>query len=151
MNPDSKRADTETGAIGGEVTTAAGGSLVGARGASGLAGRSGGKIPSIRAAGTWNDPGHPGCTRKIALSGGKAFITGADEDGKKWKVTGELVGNSIVVDFTPKGGPAGVEAKYVIDKGLVFPDGNVWTKASTQKVATLSVSGTDAFDGEASA
>jgi len=52
-----------------------------------------------------------------------------DEDGKKWKVTGELVGNSIIIDFTPKGGPKGVEAKYVQGKGLVFPDGNVWTKA----------------------
>jgi len=50
-----------------------------------------------------------GCTRKIQLAGNKAIITGADEDGKKWKVTGELKSDSIIVDFTPKGGPKDVE------------------------------------------
>jgi hypothetical protein len=129
LTPQNKQISPETGAIGGEVTLANGGSLVGASGAATAAGRGGGKIPTIRAAGTWNDPAHPGCTRKIALSGSTAIITGADEDGKKWKVKGELKGNSIIVDFTPKGGPAGVEAKYVLGKGLVFPDGNIWTKA----------------------
>merc|ERR1719313_387814 len=122
-NQDGKRAD-ENGAMGGD-----GFSLVTAKGAPGLASRAGGNIPSIRAAGTWYDPAHPGCTRKIQLSGKKAFITGADEDGKKWKVTGEIKGDSLVIDFTPKGGPKDVEAKYVIGKGLVFPDGNVWSKA----------------------
>ena len=43
------------------------------------------------------------------------------------KVKGTVDGNSIIVDFTPKGGPSGVEAKFVVGKGLVFPDGNVWT------------------------
>jgi len=122
-NQDGKRVDV-AGATGGEGFT-----LVGTKGAAAGAGRSGGKIPTIRAAGTWNDPAHPGCTRKIQLAGNKAIITGADEDGKKWKVTGELKSDSIIVDFTPKGGPKDVEAKYVIGKGLVFPDGNVWTKA----------------------
>jgi len=101
----------------------------GSKGAPTQAGRGGGKIPEIRVAGTWNDPAHPGCTRKIAVNGSKAFISGADEDGKKWKVTGEVKGKSIIVDFTPKGGPKDIEAKYVIGKGLVFPDGNVWSKA----------------------
>jgi hypothetical protein len=123
VNGQNKR-ENEFGAIGGE-----GFSLVEAKGAPGLSGRAGGKIPTIRAAGVWNDPAHPGCKRKIQLAGTKAIITGADEDGKPWKVTGQLEGNSIIVDFTPKGGPKGVEAKYVIGKGLVFPDGNVWTKA----------------------
>jgi hypothetical protein len=122
-NQDGKRYD-QGGASGG-----AGFSLVTSSGAPGLAGRSGGKIPTIRAAGTWKDPAHPGCTRKIQLSGNTAFISGADEDGKPWKVKGQIQGNSIFVDFTPKGGPSGVEAKFVIGKGLVFPDGNVWSKA----------------------
>ena len=72
--------------------------------------------------------GHPGCTRKIVLQGSKAIITGADEDGKPWKVVGTVDNQSIFVDFTSKGGPANVEAKYVVGKGIVFPDGNVWTK-----------------------
>ena len=41
-----------------------------------------GNIPSVRLAGKWSDPMHPGCARKIQLSAGKAFIAGADEDGK---------------------------------------------------------------------
>merc|ERR1712078_67650 len=110
------------GASGGQKTNAAGGSLIGSKGAPTQAGRGGGKIPEIRVAGTWNDPAHPGCTRKIAVNGSKAFISGADEDGKKWKVTGEVKGKSIIVDFTPKGGPKDIEAKYVIGKGLVFPE-----------------------------
>merc|ERR1719472_423057 len=126
-NQDGKSTDA-FGATGGQKTVANGGSLVGTKGAF-QAGRSGGKIPEIRVAGTWNDAAHPGCTRKIAVNGSKAFISGADEDGKKWKVTGEVKGKSIIVDFTPKGGPADIEAKYVIGKGLVFPDGNVWSKA----------------------
>jgi hypothetical protein len=130
-NQDGKSTDVVLGgggATGGQKTVANGGSLVGTKGAF-QSGRSGGKIPEIRVAGTWNDAAHPGCTRKIAVNGSKAFISGADEDGKKWKVTGEVKGKSIIVDFTPKGGPADVEAKFVIGKGLVFPDGNVWSKA----------------------
>lgn len=58
-------------------------SLTGSPGsASALNGRKGGNIPSIRLAGKWSDPMHPGCTRKIQLSAGKAFIAGSDEDGK---------------------------------------------------------------------
>lgn len=144
-------------------------SLLGSSGAPGQAGRKGGTIPKIRTSGTWNDPAHPGCTRKIVVQGKTAFISGADEDGKPWcvsvsqtryalrrpahhpllsasrsfkhhrltrffrslrpyrKVKGTVDGNSIIVDFTPKGGPSGVEAKFVVGKGLVFPDGNVWT------------------------
>lgn len=58
-------------------------SLTGSPGsASALNGRKGGNIPSVRLAGKWSDPMHPGCARKIQLSAGKAFIAGADEDGK---------------------------------------------------------------------
>merc|ERR1719380_60053 len=131
-NQDGKNTDLVAGgggASGGQKTNASGGSLIGSKGAPTQAGRGGGKIPEIRVAGTWNDPAHPGCTRKIAVNGSKAFISGADEDGKKWRVTGEVQGKSIIVDFTPKGGPKDIEAKYVIGKGLVFPDGNVWSKA----------------------
>merc|ERR1712139_114753 len=58
-NQAGKRTD-DAGATGGE-----GFSLVSARGAGSLNGRTGGKKSYLRAAGTWNDPAHPGCTRKI--------------------------------------------------------------------------------------
>lgn len=94
-----------------------------------LAARKGGAIPSIRIAGKWADPSHPGCTRKIQLAGNKAFINGADEDGKPWKAVGIIAGDDVVIDFSGKGGPTDVKATFVIGKGIVFPDGNVWTKA----------------------
>ncbi|KOO32147.1 hypothetical protein Ctob_015260 [Chrysochromulina tobinii] len=106
-------------------------SLTGSPGsASALNGRKGGNIPSIRLAGKWSDPMHPGCTRKIQLSAGKAFIAGSDEDGKPWKVVGTVTGNDIIIDFSPKGGPKDVKATFVIGKGITFPDGNVWSRIS---------------------
>lgn len=103
--------------------------IIGANAASNQAGRKGGTIPKIRVSGTWLDPGHPGCTRKIAIAGNKAIITGADEDQKPWKVVGLIDGNDIIIDFSPKGGPKDVTAvfKTGVNK-IVFPDGNVWSK-----------------------
>ena len=97
-------------------------------GASSLRGRKGGEKSTARLAGTWKDPGHPGCVRKVQLAGNKAFIKGIDEDGKPWKAVGLISGNDVTIDFTAKGGPADVTATYVVGKGLVFPDGNVWSK-----------------------
>jgi len=81
--------------------------------------------------GTYEDPLHAGCKRTVALLGPRDYqIDGADEDGKPWKVLAKRSGPStFVVDFTPKGGPAGVEAKQDPKTGgLKFPDGNVWKK-----------------------
>ena len=86
-------------------------------------------VAGVRLGGTYSDPQHPGCKRKITLIGtNKVLIDGADEDGKPWKVRGTYEGKTITVDFTPKGGPAGVTATYSIAGGLTFPDGNTWKK-----------------------
>lgn len=106
-------------------------SITGSAGdAANLGSRKGGNIPSARLAGTWNDPAHPGCTRKVQLAGNKAFIKGADEDGKPWKAVGVISGNDVTIDFSGKGGPSDVQAIYIVGKGLTFPDGNVWTRTS---------------------
>ena len=102
-------------------------SLIGT-GASNVASRKGGVKPKIRVSGTWKDPQHPGGYRKITLVGTNVVVNGADEDGKPWKVQGQLKGNSIILDFTPKGGPKDVEGKYIVGKGIQFPDGNTWYK-----------------------
>ena len=96
--------------------------------AASLGSRKGGAISNARLAGKWSDPGHPGCKRKIQLAGNKAFITGADEDGKPWKVKGVYSGKGMLIDFTAKGGPKDVLATWN-GIGLVFPDGNVWMKS----------------------
>jgi len=95
--------------------------------AASLGSRKGGAISNARLAGKWSDPGHPGCKRKIQLAGNKAFITGADEDGKPWKAVGIVDGMDVVIDFSSKGGPTDLKATYVVGKGIAFPDGNVWT------------------------
>ena len=58
-------------------------------------------------------------------------IDGADEDGKPWKVSAVKASGGLTVDFTAKGGPAGVFAKQLAKTGdIKFPDGNIWKKLS---------------------
>ena len=46
----------------------------------------------------------------------------------KWSAIARVTSDSeIVVDFSEKGGPADVTAKWD-ENGIVFPDGNKWTK-----------------------
>lgn len=48
-----------------------------------------------------------------------------------WKVTGKVGRSNVdaVIDFSPKGGPKDLTAKFE-SGGIVFPDGNKWTKVS---------------------
>ena len=50
----------------------------------------------------------------------QAIIRGADEDGTPWKVTGKVSGSEMIVDFSPKGGPKAVPAKWN-GLGIQFP------------------------------
>ena len=87
-----------------------------------------GEAAGVRFAGTYSDPNHPCCPRKVQLAGTNVIITGRDEpDGKEWKVKGKPYGRALLLDFSSKGGPADVVAKWT-GLGLAFPDGNVWTK-----------------------
>ncbi|KAJ1461741.1 hypothetical protein M885DRAFT_506832, partial [Pelagophyceae sp. CCMP2097] len=92
--------------------------------------------------GTYTDPNHPGCTRRVAAISGTKFasVYGADEDGKPWVAKAAVAcpgyngvdAPQLIVDFTPKGGPADVAAVFSSTGGLTngkltFPDGNVWS------------------------
>lgn len=47
-----------------------------------------------------------------------------------WKVTGKTKGkDEAILDFSSKGGPADLLGKWD-GSGIVFPDGNKWTKLS---------------------
>lgn len=47
-----------------------------------------------------------------------------------WKIQGKLKSNTeATIDFSPKGGPGNLLAKFDQD-GIVFPDGNKWTKVT---------------------
>ena len=106
--------------------------------------------------GDYDDPNHPGCLRQVKVVGAPikgdgtrspypvVEIKGWDgpRDGSKscegglrpeqrsdlWTVTGQLkTRTDAVLDFSSKGGPTNLAAQWD-GSGIVFPDGNKWTK-----------------------
>ena len=102
--------------------------------------------------GDYDDPNHPGCLRQVKVVGAPLRadgtrskypvieVTGYDgKNGEKicsdrptredlWKIQGKLLSRTeAVIDFEPKGGPKSLKAVFESD-GIVFPDGNKWTK-----------------------
>ena len=58
--------------------------------------------------------GTPGCTN--------------GEDTREWSLSGVVKGEGeILIDFSTKGGPANVLGKWT-GKGVLFPDGNTWSR-----------------------
>ena len=85
-----------------------------------------GEAAGVRLGGTYVLPS--GSNAKVTLQGAKAIVTGTDEvGGKPWKVKGQFSGKRMLLDFTPKGGPADVLVTWN-GIGLAFPDGTVWKK-----------------------
>jgi hypothetical protein len=92
-------------------------------------------------AGSYSDPNHPGCARLVVLDGegaGGAMVSGEDGDeGSEdcanpvpWGPLDAVIdGDSIEIDFSPKGGPSDLTASYDLDRdGILFSDGNLWAK-----------------------
>lgn len=104
--------------------------------------------------GDYDDPNHPGCLRQVKVVGAplradgsrSAYpvmeITGYDGSGsgatcterptreQLWKIQGTVKSNNqALIDFSPKGGPSNLLGKFE-DGGIVFPDGNKWTKVA---------------------
>jgi hypothetical protein len=58
----------------------------------------------------YSDPNHPNCKRIVVIKNGETFVSGtdgnpgcpADGSGNVWRLTGEVDGNNIFVDFSPK-------------------------------------------------
>merc|ERR1719163_2295431 len=85
----------------------------------------------------YTDPQHIDCPRTVKILDDdvrKVQITGKDsKNGKEWTVFATTAnGENMLVDFTPKGGPKDVEAKWT-GNGWTFPDGNRWTVSSLYK------------------
>jgi hypothetical protein len=99
---------------------------------------------SANFAGSYSDPFHPNCQRVIVKDDDKAATTlairgtdgnpgcPADGSGTPWTLTGQVGsdGSSILVDFTPKGGPPNLKGTWD-GSGIMWPDGNKWTKTSS--------------------
>ena len=105
--------------------------------------------------GDYDDPNHPGCLRQVKVVGAKmrgdgtrsrfpvVEVKGYDGEGSGmctdrpatyenlWSVEGKLMNDKeALIDFSSKGGPSNLLGKYE-DGGIVFPDGNKWTKVVT--------------------
>ena len=102
--------------------------------------------------GDYDDPNHPGCLRQVKVVGAPLRadgtrpaqpiieVVGYDGNGTDkvcterptradlWKIQGTMKSNTeALIDFSVKGGPPNLLGKYE-DGGIVFPDGNKWTK-----------------------
>ena len=97
--------------------------------------------------GRYSDPLHPGCTRTVSVTAGK--VTGADGAGsdgackagepvKEWALAATFAkdGQSMKVDFSPKGGPKDVTGTWNGKDGITFPDGNTWAKLESTNLDT---------------
>eukprot|EP00438_Fugacium_kawagutii_P002381 Skav201010 [mRNA] locus=scaffold991:302198:308228:- [translate_table: standard] len=102
-----------------------------------------------RWSGAYDDPKHPGCERSITKDRDDFVISGTsstdgnkacleDAPTKKWfliaqqghracRGNGPRLEVGDTEDFSPKGGPKDAVAKFDGD-GIVFPDGNRWSK-----------------------
>lgn len=81
--------------------------------------------------GSYNDPKHADCLRKIIIENNIISIIGSDnEDGSdEWKLEAKENDSGIMVDFSPKGGPKDVLGIYDENEdGIRWPDNNLWKK-----------------------
>jgi hypothetical protein len=89
-----------------------------------------GTLPPIN--GIYSDPNHLDGYRIVReLDKSNALVTLQDEpNGPIFSVNGKIVGTTVTLDFSAKGGPKDIVATLVGDDKLKFPDGNTWTKIS---------------------
>ncbi|CAJ1378814.1 unnamed protein product [Effrenium voratum] len=88
-------------------------------------------------AGEYDDPDYPGCKRRIlTLNNGEVQVNMKDPDrgrsckGKqqvKFVLPGKSSGDQVTIDFSDRGGPSNVVAKFD-GTNLVFSDGTSWTR-----------------------
>mmetsp|Transcript_28401 Transcript_28401/g.81652 ORF Transcript_28401/g.81652 Transcript_28401/m.81652 type:complete len:145 (-) Transcript_28401:58-492(-) len=89
--------------------------------------------------GSYSDPNHPNCLREVqVLTKNKAEVKGTDGNpgcppdgrGRTWALIGQVDGDSILIDFSPKGGPKDLKGVWEASPtpGIRFPDGNLWSK-----------------------
>ena len=85
------------------------------------------------------DPFHSNCQRIISVDGRKASLQGTDGDpgcpadgsGTKWTLTGKIEGiHTILVDFTPKGGPKDLRGEFD-GNGIRWPIGKSSSSSCT--------------------
>uniref|UniRef100_A0A7S1PK29 Uncharacterized protein n=1 Tax=Alexandrium catenella TaxID=2925 RepID=A0A7S1PK29_ALECA len=90
--------------------------------------------------GRYADPNHPGCRREINIAYEGVIVSGSDgtpgclkgEKQINWNLMANWKpGDTLLFDFSSKGGPKDVEGKWEGD-GIRFPDGNKWKRIATR-------------------
>ncbi|CAK0891920.1 unnamed protein product [Prorocentrum cordatum] len=82
--------------------------------------------------GAYADPKHEGHLRHLLANGKTGTIKSTDDGTTKWEVPiTELTADSIVADFSGKGGPKALSGKLT-DEGIQWEDGNTWTLMSAK-------------------
>ena len=92
--------------------------------------------------GSYDDPNHPNCLRVIKmLNSTNVAVSGTDGNpgcppdgsGEEWSLLGKVDDDTILVDFTPKGGPKDLKGVWESTPvpGIRWPDKNIWTKKQT--------------------
>jgi len=106
---------------------------------------------AIDFSGRYSDPKHPNCKREIVVveAGRTVKVKGTDGNpgcppdgsGKAWELVGKINGDSILVDFSPKGGPSNLQGIYddsTSPESIKWPDGNSWTMKESRSGVDLS-------------
>ena len=98
----------------------------------------------INFGGSYADPNHPNCLREVRMiTPSQAAVTGTDGtpgcppdgSGRPWSLTGKVEQDTILIDFSPKGGPKNLKGVWEPSPvpGIRFPDGNLWSKKYAQQ------------------
>ena len=100
-------------------------------------------VDAVDFSGSYSDPNHSNCLRTVQVVGTRADVSGTDGSpgcppdgtGEAWDLVGEVHGETIQVDFSPKGGPANLTGKYETSPspGIRWPDGNLWSKKNAME------------------
>eukprot|EP00525_Craspedostauros_australis_P011693 CAMPEP_0198118180 /NCGR_PEP_ID=MMETSP1442-20131203/20675_1 /TAXON_ID= /ORGANISM="Craspedostauros australis, Strain CCMP3328" /LENGTH=148 /DNA_ID=CAMNT_0043776397 /DNA_START=67 /DNA_END=513 /DNA_ORIENTATION=- len=93
--------------------------------------------------GSYADVKHPNCKREVVVEGNVATLKGtdgtpgcpADGSGRAWNLPGKIDGDSIFVDFSPKGGPKDLKGLWEPspEPGIRWPDNNLWRLKDVSK------------------
>merc|ERR1711871_1522795 len=57
----------------------------------------------------------------------EGMVVGSDDGASFWELRGEVEDGTIIVDFSPKGGPSSLQGR-VTSSGITWPDGNKWSR-----------------------
>lgn len=105
---------------------------------------------AIDFSGKYSDPKHPNCRREIVyVDRTTVKVKGTDGNpgcppdgsGKPWELLGKINGDSILVDFSPKGGPKNLEGIFdgeTAPESIKWPDGNSWIMKESKSGIDLS-------------